>query len=278
MTKIVVPFLIAAFLGLGWYFFSPDPPDRGTLSDAAAGATNNASSLSYDDRLAALERAIADERQARQVLQEELLYLTGELERLQGDDPDPGARAATPVTAASTGESDRGRRWQGGGRDSPDLRAQRLIDAGLSAERAEWVLQREAALRMAAMEARYEAQRSGERVDYGALRQREVEAFRNELGAADYERYLEGTGRSTAVVVGSVIDTSPAQSAGLQPGDRIVRYGGERVYNMGDLNRAMLSGQAGESVTAEVVRDGVSMQVALRRGPLGITSRRGGRR
>lgn len=231
------------------------------------------------ERLLKLENALNEERQARQLLQDELVYLTEEIESLRAVTGEiPGQPVATTTSEAVTVSAAASRRERVASRNSPEYRIQRLVDAGISPERAEWILQREDQSRLAQMEARYEAQRSGERADYRALRQAEAEAFRNELGAADYERYLKGTGRSTSVVVGSVLDTSPAQNVGIQSGDEIVSYAGTRVYNLADLNRIMLEGAAGETVTAQIVRDGVTMQVAVRRGPLGITAARGGRR
>ncbi|MGB5246486.1 MAG: PDZ domain-containing protein [Woeseia sp.] len=231
-------------------------------------------------RLEKLENALGEERQARQVLQEELFYLTEEIESLRDDKAasrrsDRSTETAQSVTVS---EGPNASRERFANRNSAEYRVQRLIDAGFSPERAEYLYQRESALRMSLIEARYEAERNGDEENLGSLRQAEMEAFRNELGPSEYERYLEGTGRSTSVVVGSVLDTSPAQRVGIQPGDEILSYGGTRVYNMSDLNRAMQAGVAGETVAAEIVRDGVTMQVALKRGPLGITTGRRGRR
>ncbi|MGB5352241.1 MAG: PDZ domain-containing protein [Woeseia sp.] len=259
-----------------------------SASDSRASAEFNdkndvgrdAASLPLERRLAALERTIAEERQARQLLQEELLFLTEEIESLRVDGAPARGRAAAAETqeVVAVAEGPGARRERFANRNSAEYRVQRLIDAGFSPERAEYLYQRESALRMSLIEARYEAERNGDAENLGSLRQAEMEAFRNELGPSEYERYLEGTGRSTSVVVGSVLDTSPAQRVGIQPGDEILSYGGTRVYNMSDLNRAMQAGVAGETVAAEIVRDGVTMQVALKRGPLGITTGRRGRR
>ena len=99
--------------------------------------------------------------------------------------------------------------------------------------------------------------------------------LREELGDADFERYLIANNRSTSVTVSSVIESSPAQSAGLQPGDEIVRYDGERVFSMSDLTRQTMDGTAGQTVVVDIMRNGNPMQIVLPRGPVGIS---GGRR
>ena len=73
----------------------------------------------------------------------------------------------------------------------------------------------------------------------------------------------------------SVIESSPEQSAGLQPGDEIVRYDGERVFNMTDLTQRTMDGAAGQNVIVDIMRNGQPMQIVMPRGPVGIS---GGRR
>ena len=101
------------------------------------------------------------------------------------------------------------------------------------------------------------------------------DALREELGDADYERYLEANNRSTSISISSVIDSSPAQAAGLRSGDEIVRYDGERVFSMTDLTQQAIDGLPGQNVAVDIVRNGVPMQVVMPRGPIGIS---GGRR
>lgn len=282
MLKLVLAALAVVAGGIAVAYFVPSASDStATFSGVSVeGSSADPASMSLAERVQSLERTIVEERLARQLLQDELLYLTEEIESLRelGGELTNSASVASVTDAAPATDSAATRRERFANRNSPEYRVQRLVDAGISPERAAWILQRESQIRMDMMEARYAAQRSGERVNYGALQQAETDAFRNELGAADYERYLEGTGRSTSVVVGSVLDTSPAQNVGIQPGDEIVSYGGTRIYSMSDLNRAMLEGESGETVAAQIVRDGVTMQVAVRRGPLGITAGRGRRR
>ena len=123
---------------------------------------------------------------------------------------------------------------------------------------------------MQAMQAQYDAQRGGRPVAAPAGQQ----TLRAELGDADYERYLQADGRPTTIPVRDVLASSPAERAGLQPGDEIVAYGGKRVFDMGELNELTLEGTPGESVVVEVRRDGQSVQLVMPRGPIGSHRRR----
>lgn len=256
---------------------------RGT-QDPAPGSNNAgaapAVALSFDQaapveqRLAALEEALSVERQARQLLQEELVVLTAELENLSANAlstaPDePSVADASAATANSAA----GRQRRGRG-NTPAARTERMVEAGFTRSEAERILRRESELQMEQLAARYEARRSGEPISgFGTASQRGQ--LREELGDDAYERYLTANGRSTRVSVSSVLEGSPALSAGLQPGDEIVRYDGRRVFSMDEITSLQMQGAAGQSVLLDIERDGLLMQVALPRGPLGIT---GGRR
>jgi S1-C subfamily serine protease len=96
------------------------------------------------------------------------------------------------------------------------------------------------------------------------------ETLRAELGDTDYERYLQADGRPTAVPVRDVLASSPAERSGLQPGDEIVAYAGQRVFGMSELNSLTLEGTPGESVIVDVRRAGQNVQLVLPRGPIGI--------
>ena len=56
-------------------------------------------------------------------------------------------------------------------------------------------------------------------------------SLREELGTDGYDRFLYASGQPNRVLVDSVIDSSPGQTIGLQPGDVIMSYNGDRVYS-----------------------------------------------
>lgn len=268
---IAVISLLAGFAAARWLPLddAPAPPAE------APPQCSFDDTLPLDERVAALERALSQERQARQLLQDELIYLNSELERLQAD----SGQGQTADEASAMGAADEAlvaeRRAQLARRNSRENRVARLVRAGFAEDRAAWIVRRESQLQMEALEARYDAQQSGNPQAWREARGSLSETLRAELGEADYERYLEGTGRPTSIGVSNVLAGSPAERAGLAPGDQILRYGGERVFSMSDLSRATYDGQPGETVMLEIVRDGTTMQIPIPRGPIGISG--GGR-
>ena len=227
-------------------------------------------SAPLEDRVQALEQALSSERFARQLLQDELFYLTAELEGLTASSISSAGEQAIRSEPDAVAE-----RFTRPSRSRSQDRATQLVFAGFSPSQAEAIALREAELQMAALQARYDAGQDGDVSTFYRNRGAIDESLRAELGEADYERYRTATGQSTTVAVGSVIDSSPAQRAGLQHGDRIVRYDGERVFGMSDLTRQTMAGPPGQQVMVDILRDGIPMQVVIPRGPLGIS---GGRR
>jgi C-terminal processing protease CtpA/Prc len=272
MKKVITAIIVssaAAFVAASWIYRADSRQDFDSAQEVAAFD----SGLPVEERIAAIEQAVSDERQARQWLQEEVLYLTEELALLSGgDNPESPAEVDVVQTTEDSGSA---RREDYRRRYSEEGRIEALIEAGFLPSQASLIVRREAELQMDALQARYDAERSGDPVDYYRNRNAGTDALREELGDADYERYLEANNRSTSISISSVIDSSPAQAAGLRSGDEIVRYDGERVFSMTDLTQQAIEGVPGQNVAVDIVRNGVPMQVVMPRGPVGIS---GGRR
>ena len=79
---------------------------------------------------------------------------------------------------------------------------------------------------------RREAYLGGERIP--AARER----LRAELGDEVYDRYLYAKGSTNRVKVQRVLPGSAAQLAGLKPGDVVLSYDGERLFDVEDLRAA----------------------------------------
>jgi C-terminal processing protease CtpA/Prc len=256
----VVALAVASGVGIAMYLRS-DPASQ--VPDPAftprAGATDA-------ERLADLEKALAAQVDRANLLE-------GRLAELEAR---PGNRRDAENTEARTERMAETRRQfedANGNFDPTKMREQqrerqldRLVRAGFTRERAEWIERRTQELQVQAMQAQYEAQRSGQQfrgVDMQA-------ALRKEIGDGEYEKYLTATNRPTRVQVMDVLASSVAERSGLQAGDQIVSYAGTRVFDMSELNALTRQGTAGESVTVEVQRNGQVVQVQVPRGVLGV--------
>lgn len=264
----VIVVLIAGFAAAAW-LATPQAPVAAT---AALSDPDFSTDATVEDRLLSLEAAIDAERQARQLLEEEILVLYETLDALGGG---AGGSAVGSVLAEVREVPAAARsEFRDSRRNNTDRRLQQMTDAGFAPSRAEWILERESELRMEAMQTRYEAARSGEPIDPREFVLGPDSQLRAEIGDAEYEMFLEAQGRPTAVGVTRVMGSSPALLAGLQPGDQITHYDGERVYSTIELTRQTMLGTPGENVAVDIVRNGAPMQVIMPRGPLGIMTGR----
>lgn len=226
-------------------------------------------SAGTEARIRALEVAVAEERNARMLLEEELQVLYAALDDLGVAQSGDAESSDTGDVTVRIREARQDRRAV----DADSLRV-RLVEAGFSADRAAWILRRESELQMQSMQAVYELRRTGERPEGFELLRDPDRALRTEIGDVEYEQYLEAYGHPTSVAVGSVLESSPGQRAGLQAGDEIVAYGGQRVFNYGDLSQQTMSATPDQPVVIDIVRDGVPMQVVVEGGPIGISGGR----
>jgi len=102
-----------------------------------------------------------------------------------------------------------------------------------------------------------------------ALDSREIE-LKTRLGETAYDSYLYASGRPNRVAVTSVLESAQAGTAGIKPGDHIIRYDNQRIYNWRDLREATAGGSISDTVALEVEREGETIEFYLARGPLGI--------
>jgi hypothetical protein len=277
-TILAIIFSLAAGFAAGAWT-AKAPPSSSLQDDSVTTSGDFDTAAPLEERIQALERAVAGERDARLVLEEQLHGLYAELERF--DSPEmtellrnlaENSQAREQARVQQAGRRDRGARMQG----LTDMRVGRLVAGGFTQERAQQILEFEDEMRMAVLQAEYEALRNGETFspwdrasDYqGSLRER--------LGDAEFEKYLTAQGSQASVTVREVIGSSPANRAGLRPGDQILSYDGKRVFGMNDLKSMAFSGDPGEDVIVDIERNGQRMQLVLPRGPLGITGSGGG--
>lgn len=260
--SLVAALLLACGLAAATFVLSQRQPE--------AIPTGFDTSVSTEQRLLALEQALSEEREARQMLETELFSLIDEVTALSTAEPAPDPDGAQDNETVVADRETRIREFRQQ-RNDPEARAEFLVERGFAEDRAAYIAGRESELRFEAMQAQWEARRSGENVDWRSSAINPDLALRAELGQSEYEQYLEATNRPTAVAVNGVMQSSPAEGAGLRMGDRITHYNGERVYNMMDIQRLVGGFQGASNIVIEIERDGIPMQVSLPPGPLGIS-------
>ena len=264
-ASLLVGFAVGAWVMNGKSMAMPQGYANNTDRDANA---------PMEERLRRLEQIIADEREARLVLEDQLLLLIEDLERLESTRD--RAQPERPIQVSEI----RGEQLRSGGRPRDyaavmrmyqDRRVADLVSGGFSEDEARRLLKRESEAQYKAMEAAYLAQRDGEAVDMFNSAMNAQSILRAEIGDSEYERFLTAQGEQTTVRIMNVLAGSPGSSAGLQAGDNIVSYNGERTFSMLDVRGLTMQGNSGEDVIIEIDRDGVRMQLNIPRGPIGVS-------
>ena len=274
MNKIAIAIVVSLLAGfaVGAWLAGDDP--EGSTAPPAAGSVILDSDSSADDRLSRLERIIAEERDARIALEDTIAMLFEEIERLEGVGgptvAELKARAERENAARTKSRSVSGddTDWI---RDYQERRVGRLIGSGFSENEARRILEQESEAAFKALEAAWEAQRSGESIDRYSSDLDPYAIMRSELGDDTYAQYLEAQGQPTSIKITQVLSGSPGSQIGLQPGDELVSYGGERVFTVTELRNRSMQGNPGEDVVIEIERDGTRIQLTVPRGPIGIT-------
>jgi len=278
MNKTVVTVILSIVAGFaaGAWSMSATQPDSGQAADPADYFDAEAPAT---ERLAALERIVAEERDARLLLEEQLQALLADFDRIDTSDLQELLRMAAEnrdqMEEARTQQADRTVRRRAM-RDFAQMRMTQLVDGGFTEARASQILALEDQVRMEVLQAEYEAQRNGTDISPWGQAYNAQASLREKLGDAEFENYLLAQGGQSTITVREVIGSSPANRAGLKPGDQIVNYDGSRVFSMFELRSKAFEGNPGEDVVVDIERDGQRMQLVLPRGPMGISGNGGG--
>ncbi len=269
MQKFAIAIIVALLAGLavgGWI-----AGDGGAEKPVELDAAENGQG-GLEERLLQVEQMLLEEREARVALEDTLAMLFEELDAtVVAEDRavvEADARQSRQVAAQQEARRRDRSNWM---QEYNENRIARMIEGGFSEEEARNLIDQESAARYEAMRAAWEAERSGEPFDPFASWTDPQQILRDAVGDDAYERYLETQGQPTSIEVSQVMSNSPGAQVGLEPGDRIARYNGERVFSISDLRRLTMQGNPGEDVVVEIVRDGVLMQLTLPAGPIGIT-------
>lgn len=272
MRSSVISLGLAAIIGvvIGLLLQSPDAPPAPSKS---AGDNPRDSSVlppitdqDTDNALDAIRQQLRLEINARKKLQDSVNSLTKKLAQLE---------TKNQATASKNEEPTPNNTPAGGQENSAWFNEQALIDAGIDPATAKSLKARYETQELEKLYVRDQAMREGW---FGSRRYRDelekldaqLNGLQKELGDESYAAYLYATGQANRVVVQSVLANSAANMADIRPNDQITRYGGQKIYNWRDLRNATTQGDANESVTVELIRNGKPIEVYVQRGPLGI--------
>jgi hypothetical protein len=296
-TGIALAASAAAVAGIRWATRAGEAQDerRAHLAERARLAASAAGNAGPEAEIAALREALAAEREARaalEVLVEELRADAGE----PGAAPDAGEEPPEPAAfgAAGAGEA------QAGGLSLPGTLAAaapgdelapagaaephgshqfptffddaRLEGLGLLPGEVVRLRERFEEAEMQALYLQDRAAREGwlQKPRFQIARMRQQRELREEVGDESYDQMLWAAGRPNRVKLLHVLHSSPADGAGLQAGDHLLSYDGERVFTPFDLQRGTRTARAGSQVPVEVLREGEGViRVFLPAGPMG---------
>lgn len=215
--------------------------------------------------LVALQDELQQARAAREELESRLEALLIRVEELEHAD-DTEAVATTTIASRNPQT------------ETPSVvrtSVQALIEAGISEEQATWIQERLDEIGLQQLYLRDRATREGwlNKPRYHKDRrelQNAVTELRDEVGDDAYDRLLYTIGRANRVVVRDVMQHSPAAQYGLQGGDQIIEYDGQRIFSSTELSSLVTQGSVGVMTLMRVKREGDIHDIYLPGGPLGI--------
>lgn len=261
---------LLAGIALGAWFGSDD----GDQASVAGSSDRVLAQGAAEDRLLRLEQIIAEEREARIALEDSLAILFEEIDRLDGVGVRQAAQRQAEIERqreARTSERSGSRNEAEWMRTYQERRVGRMVEGGFSEDEARRILEKESEAAFKSLQATWDAQRKGDPVNLLDASNSPQAILRSDIGDDAYARYLESQGQPTAIRITQVMSGSPGSSIGLQAGDELVTYNGQRVFDVMDLRNQTMQGEPGEDVVIEVDRDGMRLQLTVPRGPIGFT-------
>lgn len=260
----------AVWWGLGSGDGAVAPETSRTTSVPAPAAL--AATPTDPDEIERLRAALALERAMREQLTEQVADLEARLHAL-------GALAGDVAAGESGAPGDARERdpgaADGNGSDEPWFDGDALASFGYSPAEIDRLRESFERAVLERLEMENERARSGQRGLHRVLEdQRRFEArWREELGDDGYDAMLYASGDRNRVILAELLERSPAAAAGIEPGDELISYDGERVFRAAELKRLTTVGDAGALVELRVRRAGEIVRLFVERGPLGVRLR-----
>jgi len=265
-----VRLVLAAVLGggmvlaAGWYLERSTPAPGPAISKARQPVGSVAQASAPAAGQALLAAAVDGLQRSQQQLQAQLLALQDQFiaaTATQAPVPAPGTALVNAASAVTT------------------LTAERLAATGVAPEDAEALVLRLDELALARMEASYQVRQAAasgdpdlQRAARDARRQvpADITAIREEFGDATYDSYLYASGQPNRVEVASVLRSSTAVGAGVEPGDYLRSLDGQPLYSVRDLTARIRDGSPEQTYALTIERNGETIDVWVPGGPLGV--------
>lgn len=274
---IIASTLVITGLVIGLNIDTAPQPVFAELETLRSPAAVNTSPVDHQQtqRLDALEQKLIEESQSRKELSNQIADLKTLIQQLQQKNvqltnaqtiEEPLA-LATESSVSTSQES----------ANLPQIRTTEeiLVAIGLDESIATQLKKREEAREMDMLYLRNKATREGwfgteKYFEESRKLDNQNNVYRQELGDQTYDRYLYESDQFNRVKVSSVISSSPAANAGIEEGDIIFRYDNQRVFSWNELTTLTTTGEVGQSVNVEIIRNNQVVNLALPRGPMGI--------
>ena len=266
-------YLLIAFLCLGifagYYLLGIVSSKPGIpIADAPTGTQEFAREYkdNTDDTLTRLKQRLEQAEQERVWLAERIAALeaiTGESETYLDTETGTPSTAANEVTESTAPPQ------------TFRTSVEALIETGIPAEQAALIQARLDEYDLKQLYLQDLASREGwlNTTRYGKEQRATRNAYqelRLEIGDDAYDRMLYALGRPNRVVVRDIMQNSTAEQYDLRANDRIIEYGGRRVFTGHELNMLVTKGATGAPVLLRVQRDEQQLEFYLPQGPIGI--------
>ena len=260
--------IVGALIGLaGGWFWRAGSAATPASAPARPQGPSTATDLTGDTlqrQLDGLREMLGAEVEARAQLEQEVEQLREELRRIRlGSLPGGPSPERAPFPSKSDTAATQAR---------PTFDEEALLTVGVPADEASWLHRRFDEFELERLELLDQARREGWAKDPSYRQERRALklGLREEIGEELYDRLLYALGRSNRLAVRDVLMRSPAEEAGIEPGDLILTYDDARVFDVFELRGATSAGRRGESVPIEVIRRGRRLRIIVPRGPLGV--------
>jgi len=217
------------------------------------------------DKVAFLAELLTQEVSKRRRLERRLATLQNQVWQLETAVADRTGQLSSEQKADKDGQTE-------AAKDPGKVSEDRFLAAGFDPDQTAQLKKRVSEIEMERLYLRHRARREGwlrTPEYYEAVRELR-QGMKEELGEDAYDRFLFASERPNRLLVKSVMESSPAEQTGLQPGDIIFRYDGSRIFSYRELRDATTRGEMGETVLVEIRRGGEILEVQLPRGPLGV--------